>query len=134
MRGGETVIFDGKTLSQLFEDIYSISREKRKDIKNMVGELSKMVAKPEDAALIAPIIKDFLEVSVKNDDQLAKMAQIVQRMVTADTIRGSVQNDPAELLTEAEKEQLLRNATHELQEATKEIQEDLDLLSSKVSG
>ena len=128
MRGGETEVFDGKSLSGLLEDIYNISREKRRDIKSLIGELSKKIVSVGDAINIAPIIQQFLEVSVKNDEQLTKIATIVQRIISADAYQRG--GDPAELLTEDEKEQLIKNATIELKEAAEELQDEIDIVRS----
>lgn len=122
MRGGETEVFDGKTLSNILEDVYNISKEKRKDIKELIVELSKMVSSTSDAVNVGPLIKDLLDVSVKNDDQLTKIATIVQRIITADAYKGNA-GDPSELLSELEKEQLLRNVVEETKQVTQELED-----------
>jgi len=131
MRGGDTEVFDGKTLSQILEDVYNISREKRKEIKGLIVELSKHINSSGDAVNVAPIIKDFFEVSVKNDDQLTKLATIVQRMITADSYSGG-SSDPSELLSEDDKEQLIRNAASELKQSMDEVTDDLEQVKSSV--
>lgn len=127
MKGGETEVFTGKTLSSLLEDIYNISRDKRKDIKAVIGEMSKLIVNPADVANIAPIIKDYYDVSVKNDDQLFKIATIVQRVISAEAYQSG--EGGGEILSESEKDQLIRNAGKELVEATKELEQELTKLS-----
>ena len=119
MRGGETEIFDGKTLSELLKDIYNISSEKRGEIQGLIIQLSKMVNTESDAINLAPIIQQMLEVSVKNDDQLVKMATVVQRLISAEiTSEASIRQ--GDLLSEEEKEQLTKNAI-EMRDAIAEI-------------
>ena len=50
-------------------------------------------------------VKEYLEISVKNDDALIKMAAIVQRLSTASTVSGE-----AGMLTETEMNQLMEVA------------------------
>ena len=120
MRGSETEVFEGKTLSGLLKDIYNISKDKRSEIKNLIVEYSKMIKSPSDIILVAPLIQQLLEVSVKNDDQLTKIATVVQRVISADAYQKNG-GDPTEMLSEAEKEQLVRNGK-ELAAAVKELE------------
>ena len=124
MRGSETEVFEGKTLSNLLKDIYNISAERRKMISGLIAEWSKQVKSPQEAVLLAPIIKDLLEVGVKNDEQLTKVATVVQRIISADAYQRNG-GDPTEVLTEAEKEQILKNADKDLLAATKDIASDI---------
>jgi hypothetical protein len=93
-------IFKGKDLSSLFKDIYENSKAKEKQIKELIIQLKDMVNEPGDAILIVPLIQGYLEVAVKNDDALIKMANIVQRSINA---KGQVET---ELLSEKDKELL----------------------------
>ena len=129
MRGSETEVFEGKTLSGLLKDIYNISKDKRQEIKSLIVEYSKMIQKPSDVLMVAPLIQQLLEVSVKNDDQLTKIATVVQRVISADAYQKSG-GDPAEMLSEVEKEQLVRNAAKELIEAAKELQHETEKVAS----
>ena len=125
MRGSETQIFDGKTLGSLFEDIYNISRQNRSEIRELVAEMSKLIVSPSDVINIAPVIQQYLEVGVKNDEQLVKLATIVQRIITAESYQNTGNSDASELLSEEEKEQLLRNATKELKDTVSELKDDI---------
>lgn len=40
-----------------------------------------MVKNLNDAAVVVPLIKEYLDISVRNDDALIKLAAIVQRMM-----------------------------------------------------
>ena len=60
-----------------------------------------MVQEIGDATLIVPLIKEYLEIGVKNDEALIKMPTIVQRSMKADE-GGDVFG-----MSEAEKQQLL---------------------------
>ena len=81
--GFETEIFKGKSLSDLFSEIYDNSRKKDKQISTLISELKPLIEDVGDATLVVPMIKEYLEIGVKNDDQLVKIATIVQRLETS---------------------------------------------------
>jgi hypothetical protein len=76
----DTVLFGKKTFSDVLKEIYDNSRTKDKQINALIGELKPLVADIGDAQLVVPMIKEYLEIGVKNDEHLIKMAAIVQRM------------------------------------------------------
>ena len=76
-------IFKGKTLSDLFGEIYDNSKETKGQVKALIGELKPLIENIGDATLIVPMIKEYMEIGVKNDDALIKLATIVQRLEAA---------------------------------------------------
>ncbi len=76
----DTTIFGKKTVSDVLKEIYDNSRTKEKQINALIGELKPLVENIGDATLVVPMIKEYLEVGVKNDEHLIKMLAIVQRM------------------------------------------------------
>ena len=76
-------IFKGKTLSDLFGEIYDNSKETKGQVKALIGELKPLIENIGDATLIVPMIKEYMEIGVKNDDALIKLATIVQRIESA---------------------------------------------------
>ena len=95
-------IFKGKTFQDLLADIYNNAKEKETQINILIKELKPLIKNIGDATIVVPLIKEYLDVGVKNDEQLIKMAAIVQRAMTR-TDDGSSEV----LLTEEEKKQLL---------------------------
>jgi hypothetical protein len=102
----EQKIFGNKSFSDLLKNIYDNSREKEKQIKDLISGLKPFVTDTQSALMVVPLIKEYLDVSVKNDDSLIKMAGIVQRAMAnsknggddgflseaeLDQIRGEVQ-------------------------------------------
>jgi hypothetical protein len=78
--GLETTIFGKKTVSDVLKEIYDNSRNKDKQINALIGELKPLVESIGDATLVVPMIKEYLEVGVKNDEHLIKMVALVQRL------------------------------------------------------
>jgi hypothetical protein len=125
----DSTIFDNKTLADVFKDIYENTENKRQQINTYITKLVQLIRTPEDAAVISPIIKDFMEVNVKNDEHIVRVAQIAQRAMSI----GAKAASSSELLTEAEKQQLLSNISFEideLQEEAKQVEEELQSLRS----
>lgn len=88
----EIELFEGKSLSDLFKEIYDNSAAKRNQIKDLVASLSPLIEGIGDATLLVPLIKEYLEIGVKNDEQLVKLAQIVQRY-DSNTKKGASAED-----------------------------------------
>ena len=99
----EENIFDGKSFSDILSDIYNASKRKEKQINKLIAELQPMIKNIGDATILVPMIAEYMDISVKNDDALIKMAAIVQRAVA----RNQTGESSSELLTEEEKTQLL---------------------------
>jgi hypothetical protein len=96
-------IFKGKSFSGLLKDIYKNSSEKEKQIKILIGELKPLIRNIGDATIIVPLIKEYMEIGVKNDEQLVKMAAIVQRAMATNKSSDS----DSFMLSDDEKKQLL---------------------------
>lgn len=78
--GLEREIFSGKTFSGLLEEIYSNSKETRKQIRALITQLKDTVTSPSEALAMVPLIHSYLESGIKNDDMLVKLANIVQKI------------------------------------------------------
>ena len=99
----EDNIFDGKSFSDILSDIYNASKRKERQINKLIAELQPTIKNIGDATILVPMIAEYMDISVKNDDALIKMAAIIQRAVA----RNSTGESSSELLTEEEKKQLL---------------------------
>ena len=113
-------IFKGKTLSDLFGEIYDNSKETKSQVKGLIGELKPLIENIGDATLIVPMIKEYMEIGVKNDDALIKLATIVQRLEAAHAKGETGEFDFSDL-------QDLLDEQEEIQEEIKEVpQEEKD--------
>ena len=114
-------IFDGKTFKDLTRDIYENTQNKKKQIDLLVSEIHGFITTIDDVILVAPIIKEYMEVSVKNDEHLVKLAGVLQRIIT----KSSGTDDESMLLSDAEKDELMDT----LQETVNDLQKESDRLS-----
>ena len=118
-------IFKGKSLSGLFKDIYDNSTRNKEQLEVLMKEVVGFIKDGDTAVQIIPMLKEYLEINVKNDDQLVKVAGIVQRIIAAES-KGSSEDEYG--LTESEKEQLMgaiEDAAVDLQTHSDDIEEDL---------
>ena len=107
-------IFEGKTLSDVFKDIYDNSKTNKKQLEVLMKEVVGFIKDGDTAVQIIPMLKEYLEINVKNDEQLVKLATVVQRIMAAEK-RVSDSGDEFGL-TDAEKEQLMNAIESDVQE------------------
>ena len=72
-------LYEGKKYSDLVQDIIKNHKSKQSQIKSLTSQLIDMVTEPGEAVIIVPLIKEYLEIEVKNDDALVKLASILQK-------------------------------------------------------
>ena len=116
------ILFDDKSFSDLLKEIHGNQKKKAKQLAQLISELRPLIQSLGDATVIVPLIKEYLEISVKNDDALLKMAAIVQRLST-----GTASSGDGGLLTEEEMAQL-QDLTEEI---AKTVEEPKQLESPK---
>ncbi len=114
-------IFGSKKFSDLLKDIYDNQKKKDRQINLLIADLKPLINNISDAAVLIPVIKDFMEVSIKNDEHLVKLAAVIQRSL------GAKGEESASFLTDEEKEALLKG----IEEIQKEVEENKNNESTK---
>jgi hypothetical protein len=99
-------IFKGKSFADLMKDVYDNSKKKDRQINLLIGELRPLIKNVGDATVIVPLIKEYLEVGVKNDEALVKLAAVVQRLISTNN-RVQAETGNSWMLSEEEKRQLM---------------------------
>ena len=123
-------IFEGKSLSSLFKDIYSNSKRNKTQLEILVKEVSGFIKDGDMAVQLIPMIKEYLDINVKNDELLVKLASIVQRLIQAEN--KSTSSDEFSL-SDGEKAQLLSSLDEtvlELQKKSDDILDDIDTIGN----
>jgi hypothetical protein len=98
----ESNIFGKKRFSDILKEIYDNQKKKETQISALIGELKPLINDLGDATLVVPLIKEYMELGIKNDEQLVKMATIIQR-----TLASNKSEEEGFGMTEEEKKQLL---------------------------
>ena len=114
-------IFEGKTFQDLTKDIYENSQKKKLQIDLLIQEVHGMITNINDVVMVAPIIKEFMDVSVKNDEHLVKLAGVLQRIL----VKSTGATDETMLLSDSEKEDLMLT----LQDTVTDLQKESDRLN-----
>lgn len=102
----DSVVFGKKKFSDLLEEIYKNQLKREEQVSALISELKPLIQEIGDATLIVPLIKEYMEIGVKNDEQLIKMATIVQRAIQTQKDDGSFgisEEEKAQLLAEMDK-------------------------------
>ena len=116
-------VFEGKTLSDIFKDIYDNSNKNKQQLEVLMKEVVGFIKDGDTAVQIIPMLKEYLEINVKNDEQLVKLATICQRIATQ---QKSSNSDDEFGISDKEKEQLLAS----IQEVSNEVQDYSDKIIS----
>ena len=115
-------IFEGKTFQDLTKDIYDNTVNKKKQIDLLISEIHGFITTIDDVVLVAPIIKEYMEIAVKNDEHLVKLAGVLQRIISKST--GN--NEESMLLSDSEKEELMET----LQNTVEDLQKESDRIDT----
>jgi len=120
-------LFEGKSLSSLFKDIYDNSKHNKAQLEVLVKEVAGFIKDGDMAIQLIPMIKEYLEINVKNDEQLVKLATVVQRLIAAES-KGGAESEFG--LSDKEKEQLLTS----IDEVVVDIQKKSDKISEDIQS
>ena len=123
-------IFQGKSLSALFKDIYDNSKRNKTQIEVLVKEVGGFIKDGDMAVQLIPMIREYLDINVKNDELLVKLASIVQRLIQAENKSTSTDDFS---LSDSEKAQLLSSLDEtvlELQKKSDGILDEIDTVGN----
>ena len=119
-------IFDGKNFSDLSKEIYDNSKLKKTQLDLLIQEVHGYIQGIEDIAIVGPVLKELFDVAVKNDDNLLKLATVIQRIMS----KHQLDDSEVSLLSDDEKEELMSS----LEDAASELQkksDDIDISKIK---
>ena len=111
-------IFKDKNFSDLSKEIYENSKLKKTQIDLLIQEVHSYIQGIEDIAIVGPVLKELFDVAVKNDDNLLKLATVIQRIMS----KHQFDDSDIALLSDAEKEELMSS----LEDAAVELQKKSD--------
>jgi hypothetical protein len=115
-------IFEGKTFQDLTKDIYENTTKRKTQIDLLISEIHGFITTIDDVVLVAPIIKEYMDTAVRNDEHLVKLAGVLQRIIS----KSQSDNDESMLLSDEEKEELMGT----LQDTVEDLQRESDKLEA----
>ena len=113
-------IFDGKTFQDLTKDIYENTTKRKVQIDLLISEIHGFITTIDDVVMVAPIIKEYMDTAVRNDEHLVKLAGVLQRIIS----KSQGDSDESMLLSDEEKEELMGT----LQDTVNDLQKESDKL------
>ena len=114
----EKEIFEGKTFQDLTKDIYENTTKRKTQIDLLISEIHGFITTIDDVVLVAPIIKEYMDTAVRNDEHLVKLAGVLQRIIS----KSQGESDESMLLTDEEKEELMGTLQDTVDDLEKESQ------------
>ena len=122
-------VFEGKTFQDILREIHEHSAKKRDSIEKLMDTIANMIEKPNDAAILIPAVKDLIDIGIKNDEHLVKIATIVQRLMTADNA-SNVGATGEWVLSQEDRDKLLKEA----KEVAVGADDDIEKVSDKIES
>lgn len=98
----EVILFDKKSLSDIFKQIHKNNKDIDKQIIGLIEALKPLAqSNAGSAVMLMPTVKDLIDVNVKNNEQLIKIASIAQRAIST-----SNNDSPSNIMDLFDKEEL----------------------------
>jgi len=123
-------IFEGKTFQDLTKDIYENTTKRKTQIDLLISEIHGFITTIDDVVLVAPIIKEYMDTAVRNDEHLVKLAGVLQRIIS----KSQGESDESMLLSDEEKAELmgtLQDTVDDLQKESHRLETIKDKTISK---
>lgn len=116
----EVNAFGETSLGDILEEAHKRSSEQKELVERLVDQLSDLMEDEDDAVALVPLIKEYLEINVQNNEQLVKIAQVIQRMYNASIKQSGGTGDGGDAgFTDEDKEEL-RDIAENMSEADAE--------------
>ena len=114
----EKEIFEGKTFQDLTKDIYENTTKRKVQIDLLISEIHGFITTIDDVVMVAPIIKEYMDTAVRNDEHLVKLAGVLQRIIS----KSQGESDESMLLSDDEKAELMGTLQDTVNDLEKESQ------------
>ena len=111
-------IFEGKTFQDLTKDIYENTTKRKVQIDLLISEIHGFITTIDDVVMVAPIIKEYMDTAVRNDEHLVKLAGVLQRIIS----KSQGESDESMLLSDEEKAELMGTLQDTVADLEKESQ------------
>lgn len=124
MADDEFEVFPGKTLSGLMKDIYDTTAKRRKELDGVIHSIDSKITNVAEAVTLGELLQKMFDTAIKNDDQLVKMAQIVQRILAVESKDGGGVTNIEDLISDEEREKLI-SVTNKIGEDFEDIKKEI---------
>jgi methyl-accepting chemotaxis protein len=123
----DITLFGQTSLSDIFKQIHKNNKSVDSQINELIGALKPLASSNAGSAvMLMPTVKDLIDVNVKNNDQLIKMAGIAQRAANTTSNANDSLLDMSEIQLLLEEQNAIQEEGKKLLEsANKDIQKQL---------
>ena len=119
----DVTLFGNTSLSDLFKQIHRNNKDVDKQINEFIDTLKPIAtSNAGSAVMLMPTVKDLIDVNVKNNEQLIKMAGIAQRAATVNANAGQELINMDEITALLEEQKVVQEQGQKLLEQTPVIQ------------
>lgn len=115
-------LFGKKTYADLLKEIHTNQKDKEVQLRSLIEGLKPLITNAGEATIMVPLIKEYMELAIKNDDHLIKMAGIIQRAMNTKMAEGD------DMLSDEDKELLFSS----LQELDAKTEVDIEVKEPKL--
>jgi cell division FtsZ-interacting protein ZapD len=118
----DVTIFGNTSLADLFKQIHRNNKDVDKQINELIDTLKPIAtSNAGSAVMLMPTVKDLIDVNVKNNDQLIKMAGIAQRAATMNATQDARFIDMDEINALIEEQNAIKEQGNKLLEQVPSI-------------
>jgi hypothetical protein len=112
----DILLFDSKSLSDIFKQIHKNNKDTDKQISELIDAIKPLaISNAGSSVMLIPRVTELIDVNVKNNEQLIKMAGIAQRA----SVNVSNQNQGFDFMNSDEIQQLLDEQNNIKKEGSK---------------
>jgi len=124
----DITLFGNTSLSDIFKQIHRNNKDTDKQINDLIDTLKPLASSNAGSAvMLMPTVKDLIDVNVKNNEQLIKMAGIAQRATTAGgSSSQDMLFDSSEIQQLIEEQRVIQIDGQKLIEKTEAIQHQIE--------
>jgi hypothetical protein len=124
----DVTLFGNTSLSDIFKQIHRNNKDTDKQINELIDALKPLASSNAGSAvMLMPTVKDLIDVNVKNNEQLIKMAGIAQRASTSSASNNQeIFFDPSEIQQLLEEQRAVQIEGQKLLDQTETIQNQIE--------
>jgi hypothetical protein len=120
-------LFGDTSLSDIFKQAHRRTKDTDKQINDLIDTLKPLASSNAGSAvMLMPTVKDLIDVNVKNNEQLIKMAGIAQRAATSTSSNSVDMFDPSEIQQLIDEQRVIQIDGQKLLEQTEAIQHQIE--------
>lgn len=128
-------VYEGRSFGDMIRDLENRNDRRKETIEELVDKLTDMVDNPDNAIVLVPLIKEYLEVDTENDKHKVDLMKILQKLyktkMDADDVNmatdldESVKNQLKEMAAEEDVEEEVFDEDEDVIENVKDEDENV---------